>query len=283
MLIRHNFFSVFSCLNRHPSSSQVVGEVSSLVRRAKRSQSWGDVFTMAELADYIRRRVSDLTGRRRQAWIENRVQGRTYFFEEFESLVDELLSRLNSLSSSLHPPLPPNGHHYREQDGPVLRQEPSDMDVQDCVRTRKTEVAMMNNQTDAGGHGETLLGSHLLRSKLELEILQRGQRGEHSSSVVVWDASQQQDTTAKENLKGRELQTYLKAQNHLPLPESTSRIRTENTPEKPVNEWTQLNEICCLTKTQSTHTEVVVEVLVHQEPGSVKPDQQQGPYADCNS
>uniref|UniRef100_A0A8C2ZWB2 Polycystic kidney disease 1b n=1 Tax=Cyclopterus lumpus TaxID=8103 RepID=A0A8C2ZWB2_CYCLU len=197
--------------------SSVMGVVSSLVRRAKRSQSWGNVFSVAELVDYIRRRVSELTGQRR----------RTYFFEEFESLVDELLFRLNALSSSLHPPPPPKAHHYREED-----------------------------------------------STLKVEMLQRGQRGVHSSSVVVWDASQQPDTIAKESLKGRELQTYLKAPNHLFLPESTSRTRTENTQEKPVNEWTQTNDNCCLTKTQSTHTEVVVEVLVHQESGSVMPDKQ---------
>ncbi|XP_034416623.1 polycystic kidney disease 1 like 1 [Cyclopterus lumpus] len=251
----------------------VMGVVSSLVRRAKRSQSWGNVFSVAELVDYIRRRVSELTGQRRRAWIEN-VEGRTYFFEEFESLVDELLFRLNALSSSLHPPPPPKAHHYREEDSTVIRQEPSDTDAQDCVKTRKTEGAMMHDQTDVSGHGETVPESHLLRSKLKVEMLQRGQRGVHSSSVVVWDASQQPDTIAKESLKGRELQTYLKAPNHLFLPESTSRTRTENTQEKPVNEWTQTNDNCCLTKTQSTHTEVVVEVLVHQESGSVMPDKQ---------
>lgn len=55
----------------------------------------------------------------------------TYYLEEFESLVDELLFRLNALSNSLHHTLPPKAHHCRE-DSPVisLLQEPSNMDSQ---------------------------------------------------------------------------------------------------------------------------------------------------------
>ncbi|XP_068438427.1 polycystin-1-like protein 1 [Clinocottus analis] len=254
----------------------VIGVVSSLVRRAKRSQSWGNVFTVAELVDYIRRRVSDLTGQRREAWTENHVEGRTYFFEEFESLVDELLFRLDALSSSLHPTLPPKAHPYREEDSPVIFQDPYNMSA--WVRE------MMSEHTDGSGHGETLPVYHLLRSKLKAQILQRGQRGDHSSSDngEVCDASQQPEAVPKENLKGPEFQTYLKAQNYLSLPESTARIRKDHSQEKPVNEWTKTNDNCCLTKTQCTHTEVVVEVLVHQEPESVTPDKQVDPYADNN-
>ncbi|KAK9527852.1 hypothetical protein VZT92_014377 [Zoarces viviparus] len=257
----------------------VIGVASSLVRSAKRSQSWANVFTIAELADYIRRRVSELIGQRRRVWIENHAEGKTYFFEEFESLVDELLFRLDALSNSLHPTLPPKAHHYSEEDSPAILQEPSNMDAQDFLRTQRREVVMMmNDHTDVSGHAETLPVSHLLRSKLEPEILQRGQRGDHSSSdrVVVRDASQQPETIAKENPKGRELRTYLKAQNYLSLPESTSRISvwTEDALEERVNEWTKTNDSCCFSKTQSTHTEVLVEVLVHQEPGTVKSDKQ---------
>ncbi|XP_054479391.1 polycystic kidney disease 1 like 1 [Anoplopoma fimbria] len=256
----------------------VIGVVSSLVRSAKRSQSWGNVFTLAELTDYIRRTVSERIGQRRLAWIENHVEGRTYFFEEFDSLLDELLFRLNALSDSLHQTLPPKAHHYREEDSPVILQEPSNMDAQDFVRTQKTERAMMNDNTHVSSHGESLPISCLLRSKLEPEILERGQRGDHSSSdsVVKSDASKQPETIAKENTKGRELQTYLKAQKYISLPESTSRISgwTEDVLEKQVNEWTTTNDMYCLGKTQATHTEVEVEVLVHQEPVSVRPDKQ---------
>lgn len=44
---------------------------------------------------------------------------KTYYFEEFESLLDELLFRLSALSDSLHHTLPPKGHRYRE-DSPIL-------------------------------------------------------------------------------------------------------------------------------------------------------------------
>lgn len=77
----HNLLSVeaticqsldHSCL----SLLQVIGVVSSMVRSAKRSQSRGNVFTIAELASYIRRRVSDFTGQRRQARTENHTEGK---------------------------------------------------------------------------------------------------------------------------------------------------------------------------------------------------------------
>lgn len=53
----------------------------------------------------------------------------TYYFEEFESLLDELLFRLNALSNSLHHMLPPKAHHYRE-DSPIISPVPPNMDTQ---------------------------------------------------------------------------------------------------------------------------------------------------------
>lgn len=50
--------------------------MSSLIRRAKRSQSRQNICTAAELVSYIRQRVSDFTGQRRKAWTENRVEGK---------------------------------------------------------------------------------------------------------------------------------------------------------------------------------------------------------------
>ncbi|XP_070784659.1 polycystin-1-like protein 1 [Enoplosus armatus] len=254
----------------------VIGVVSSLVRSARRSQSRGNVFTMAELASYIRQRVS---GQRRQAWIENHVEGKTYYFEEFESLVDELLFRLNALSNSLHP----KAHHYREEDSPVISpiQEPPNMDAQDFVKTQLIEETMVGDHTDVSGRGESLLASPLLRSKLELQILQilqqRGQRDNSSSDIVVTlDNSQQRPgTRAEDNPKDRELQTHLEAQNDPPLPESASLVRVwTDVLEKQVDPWTKTNDSYWLSKTQTAHSEVVVEVLVHEEPGSVEPYKQ---------
>ncbi|XP_028425777.1 polycystic kidney disease 1 like 1 [Perca flavescens] len=263
-------------------TAMVIGVVSSLVRTAKRSQSWRNVFTVAELAGYIRRRVSEFTGQHRRAWTDNHEQGRTYYFEEFESLVDELLLRLNTLSNSLHHTLTPNAHRYRV-DSPVISpmiQEPSNMDAQDFVRTQMTEETKVNDLTDVSGHEETLPASHLLGSRLELETLQflkqRGQSGDHSSSgiVVASDKLQQPGTRAEKNPKDRELPIYyFKAPDYLPLPESASLIRvwTEDVLDKQVDQWTKTNDSCCLSKMQATQ---VVEVLIHEKPGSVEPDEQ---------
>ncbi|XP_035510575.1 polycystic kidney disease 1 like 1 [Morone saxatilis] len=260
-----------------------IGVVSSLVRGAKRSQSRGNVFTVAELAGYIRQRVSDFTGQRRQAWIENHVEGKTYYFEEFEGLVDELLFRLNALSNSLHHTLPPKAHRYREENSPVISpiQEPSNRDAQDLIRTKMTEETMIKDCTDVSGHGETLPASHLLRSTLELEILQflqqNDQQGENPTpDIVVASDNSQHGTRVKENPINRKFQTYLKAQNYLPLSDSASLIRvwTEDVLEKQADQCIQTNDSSWLSKTQATHTEVVVEVLVHEEPASVEPDKQ---------
>ncbi|KAA8580858.1 hypothetical protein FQN60_013816 [Etheostoma spectabile] len=258
----------------------VTGVVSLLVRSAKRSQSWRTVFTVAELAGYIGRRVSEFTGQNRQ----------TYYFEEFESLVDELLFRLNTLSNSLHHTLSPNAHCYRE-DSPVvspLIQEPSYMDAQDFEKTQMTEETKVNDHTDVSGHEETLPASYLLGSKLELETLQflkhRGQSGDHSPSdiAVASDKLQQSGTRAEKTPKDQELRIVLKAQDYLPLPESASLIRvwTEDVLDKQVDLWTKTKDSCCLSETQATHTEVVVEVLIHETPGSVEPDEQLGPYGE---
>ncbi|KAK5850204.1 hypothetical protein PBY51_014472 [Eleginops maclovinus] len=232
----------------------VIGVMSSLVRRARRSRGRGEVLTMAELARYIRRRISEVTLQRGQAWTENHVEGKTYYFEEFESLLDELLFRLSALSNSLHQTLPCKAPRYRE-DGPALSATQGiHLDAQDIVRTQE----------------ETLPASHLLRSELESEdilfLQQRSQRGGCSFSDIALelDNSQKPETRAGENPRGQELQT----QNYPSRPETLIRVWTEDALEKQIDSWTEIND-----KTQATQTEVVVEVLVHEEPGSVEPDQ----------
>lgn len=53
----------------------------------------------------------------------------TYYFEEFEGLLDELLFRLNVLSNSLHHTLPAKAQRYRE-DTPVVSPVPIHLDTQ---------------------------------------------------------------------------------------------------------------------------------------------------------
>lgn len=109
-------------------------------------------------------------------------------------------------------------------------------------------------------------------------LLQKGRRANNSPSdiVVTSDNSQQPGTRAEENPKDGEPQTSLKAQTYLSLPQSASLIGAwiQDVVEKQVDQWTETNDSCWLSKAQATHTEVVVEVLVHEEPESVEPDKQ---------
>nr|XP_019942839.1 PREDICTED: polycystic kidney disease protein 1-like 1 [Paralichthys olivaceus] len=173
-------------------TAMVLSLVSALVRVAKRSQSRWDVLTLAELASYIRRRISEVTGQRELKWIDDHVESRTYYLQEFESLVDELLFRLNALSNCLHHTLPQKLRHDIEEQSPVTSsvQEPSNTDTQEFVRRL--------------------------------------------------------------------------------VAEETIRIWTEDDLEK------QTNDSSWLSKIQATHTEVVVEVLVHEEPGSTEAEKQEG-------
>nr|XP_029136853.1 polycystic kidney disease 1 like 1-like isoform X2 [Labrus bergylta] len=257
-----------------------LGVVSSVFRSAKASRTRGNVFTVTELTDYIRQRVSEFTGHaRRQSLTENQVERRTYHLEEFEGLVDELLFKLNVLSNSLHLTLPPKAHHYREEDSPHTSpiQEPPDLDAQDSVRPLPSEETMSNDHTDVSGHVETLSPSYLLRSRLEPEILtlqqQRNQRGDDcfSNTAFASHNSQQPDTITEENPKDRELETYFNVQNCVSPPGSASLITvcSDDDPEKEVDQTTRRDYSCWLSITQATHTEVVLEVLVHEAPESL--------------
>lgn len=120
---------------------------------------------------------------------------------------------------------------------------------------------------------------YISRLKLKLKILQLLQQRNQSRNnpslqiVVTSDNQQQPGKKSGENPNDRELQTYLREQNFLSLPESASLIRvwTEDVLQKQADQWTKTKNNCWL-KTQVTHTEVVVEALVHEEPESVEPE-----------
>lgn len=100
---------------------------------------------------------------------------------------------------------------------------------------------------------------------------QRCQSGHNSLDIVVAsDNSQQPRTRAEENPTDDELQSYSDAQNCLSLIESGPLIKDwkEAVLDKKDDERTTTNN-SSLSKSQGTHTEVVVEVLVHEEPVSV--------------
>lgn len=113
--------------------SAVIAVVSSLVTSVRRRQHREDGFNVAQLFGCI-------MGRHKKLHIENRVEEKTYYFEEFESLLDELLFRLSALSNSLHHTLPPKGHRYRE-DSPILSPMSALVDAQ-SFRMQMTEESV---------------------------------------------------------------------------------------------------------------------------------------------
>lgn len=92
---------------------------------------------------------------------------------------------------------------------------------------------------------------------------------------MALDNTQQPETGARKNPKDRHLRANLKE--NLPHRDSASLIRvwTEDILEKQVGQWTETNDSCWLNKGQAIHTEVVVEVMVHKDPGGVEPDKQE--------
>ncbi|CAJ1082323.1 polycystic kidney disease 1 like 1 [Xyrichtys novacula] len=202
-------------------TAMAVGVASCLVRDAKTSQTRGNVFTVTELTNYIRQRVSKITGCAcRSPWIENEVEERTYHLEEFESLLDELLFKLNVLSDSLHYSLPPKAHHYREHSPDA---------------TLIQELLFKNTQASS---------PHF--------------------SFVASSNSRQPATKAKENTRQKESASLITVCTQ----GKSMKIVQKN--DKEDSHW--------VSKAQAVHTEVVVEVLVHEEPGSLLSDKQKSLY-----
>lgn len=118
--------------------------------------------------------------------------------------------------------------------------------------------------------------SYVYRSKIEEEMLQfmhqsSREKVTHSSDLVLAsDDLQQNRGTADGN-------TYDKGQNCSYLQETASLIGiwTEEDLGNQNEQWTETNPSCWLSKTQATHTEVLVEVLVHDKPVSVESDKQE--------
>lgn len=105
------------------------------------------------------------------------------------------------------------------------------------------------------------------RPKCERELLRsKVQKGNNFSL----EDPQQSGTKTKESPKLRELQGH----DHLSLPEQPALMRpgTQDVVERQSDLRTKTSGSCSLSRSQATHTEVVVEVLVHEDPASVEPD-----------
>ncbi|XP_072234365.1 polycystin-1-like protein 1 [Leuresthes tenuis] len=243
------FWGVLYLFSTAVWAAVAIGAMSSLVRSAKRSQSRRNVFTMAEMFSYIRLKLSEFTGKQRQTRTDYHEERRSYILEEFESIVDELLFRLNALYDSLHHTLPPKAHYYREEESPVISPtaESSSVDTQDSVRSQM----MMNKPTHVSDRGQTTPASCLFRSQLEQQIQkvlhQRGQKTNIHSDVATDEP---------------------KIKDCLACPESTTLESrwTEDICQRRAELCTRTNGSCRVNTIQTTTSKVVVEALVHQEP-----------------
>ncbi|KAM9839687.1 polycystin-1-like protein 1 [Aulostomus maculatus] len=249
----------------------VIGVAPLSIRNATRPRSSKDVCTLAELRSYVRQRVCEFAGHRTPAW--NNGESRTYYLEEFEGLVDELLFRLNALSNSLHHAFPPKASHFRE-DSPTtsLSQYP----LQSLERASSTEEVSDLSHPRVPSDGTA--APHPLRVPVQT----------HRRDDSPPESSATSDNGTNAGAKSNVLQASSNRQNVRSLPESASVMelwRTDHPvsqsvlgdiPERQTSQWTETSDTLSKsgkcgtahTTTQATHTEVIVEVLVHEEPAS---------------
>ncbi|MED6272789.1 hypothetical protein CHARACLAT_000309 [Characodon lateralis] len=219
----------------------ITGAISLLVKTAKISQSRNFNFTTGELFCYLRMKVSEFTGRQRQSRTDDNDKRRTNVLEELEISVDELLFRLNVLSSSMHHTL--RAHCHREETSPFISALPQspNMDTQERLSSRimVKNPKTGNKSTHEAHEGATPPASHLLRSQVEIQNVLNGKN--EMLDIKTW----------------------------LPTSESTSleRLWAEDICENQPEMQTRSNDRRWFTKTHSK----VVEVLVHKEPGTGEP------------
>ncbi|KAK5603956.1 hypothetical protein CRENBAI_025392, partial [Crenichthys baileyi] len=219
----------------------ITGAISLLVKTAKISQSRNFNFTTGELSCYLRMKVSEFTGRQRQARTDDNDKRRTNVLEELESSVDELLFRLSVLSSSMHHSL--RAHCHREEASPVISALPQspNMDTQEHLSSRimVKNPKTGNKSTHEPHEGATPPASRLLGSQVEIQNVLDGKN--EMLDTKTW----------------------------LPTSESTSleRLWAEDICENQPEMQTRSNGRRWFTKTHSK----VVEVLVHYEPGTGEP------------
>nr|XP_046146915.1 polycystic kidney disease 1 like 1 [Oncorhynchus gorbuscha] len=158
----------------------LTGIVSSLVRAAKLAGRRRCLLTLCDVVGYVRGRAAVLIGQRRQRWTDSHAHRRSFYLEEFESLVDELQFRLNAFSNSLHHTL-----HPKDIFSPT--QSPSSLASQRSAASETahvTEETLLNAPPDITNlpltSREHSPDAHHYRSQLELETLhhlqQSGQR-----------------------------------------------------------------------------------------------------------
>ncbi|KAL1006596.1 hypothetical protein UPYG_G00074250 [Umbra pygmaea] len=161
----------------------VMGIISSLVRAAKRASKRKSLLTLYDLASYVRERAAVFVGQRKWRRTDTPIHRSSFYLEEFEGLVDELLFRLNAFTNSLHHTLPLKDDCDRE-DSPLLSptKSPSILASQHSAvseTTHITEETFLDNLPLTSSEDSRTF-THHQRMQLELKTLdcpqQRGQR-----------------------------------------------------------------------------------------------------------
>ncbi|XP_061523045.1 polycystin-1-like protein 1 [Phycodurus eques] len=195
---------------------------------AKRRRSRKEACTLTELSGYVRRRVRELAGR--EGSMRPAVESKTYYLEEFESLVDELMLRLTRLNHTLA-----RVDHHVPVDS---LHEPT---PQNIARTHSIEPEPQANGPTCLSHCEDATPASHLRSIAALP--QPSGRGGQSESMVEELHSGQAECHSV--LSG--------------APERQTSLTTRTSAGF-------VSVVKCRTTTEATHAEQLVEVLIHEEP-----------------
>ncbi|XP_061660608.1 polycystin-1-like protein 1 isoform X3 [Syngnathoides biaculeatus] len=197
-----------------------------------RHQSRNEVCSLTELTSYIQQMFCELIGHERST--RTAMESKTYYLEEFESLVDELLLRLNRLNHLL----PLIDQHVHIEQSPVdSSHEPTSLNI---ARTHLTEPdPKMNGLICMINCEDTTPPSHLHRAALPQPS---GRRGESKLMVEEFPSGH---ATSHSVLSG-------------PLERQTSL--TTRTSAR----FLSCKNFKCRTSTEVTHPEELVEVLMHE-------------------
>ncbi|XP_058874729.1 polycystin-1-like protein 1 isoform X2 [Acipenser ruthenus] len=101
----------------------IAGVLTSLAQDSKKSSRSKHLVTLTEVVIYTREKFLAFIGRKRQNSPDSPTTGGSNFYlDEFETLMDELLFRLNAFSNSLHRSLPAKQRNYLGDESPLISQ-----------------------------------------------------------------------------------------------------------------------------------------------------------------
>ncbi|XP_055086265.1 polycystic kidney disease 1 like 1 [Periophthalmus magnuspinnatus] len=128
---------VISVITRLMWTALVINVVGLSVKSLRRRRN---IFTMADLVRYIKKKLFSIWTR--SAHIDHNIERKTYYFEQFESVLDELLFKLDALSDQTGV--------YRE-DSPISpRQDPSKFETQDFLELEMAQPFPSSSSETSG-------------------------------------------------------------------------------------------------------------------------------------